>query len=137
MAEGGIRVTRYNAQDIVVMINDICILGLGEDMVSINKAEEFYERTTGGQGDVVKSEKNDTLGEAELSLQLTSPQFSMCIDLANKREDFSFWVIDTKNKRRYGGSSAAFTNYPEVAFAKEHEDVSFNIGIDDYGIVNE
>ena len=53
---------KYNAKDTTVTVNGVNITGFGEDMLSIEKDEEFFSTSVGAQGDVVKSENiNSTI----------------------------------------------------------------------------
>lgn len=48
-----INVTVYDAKDTSVIVNNTYITGLGEDMISIEKDEDFFSTSVGAQGDVV------------------------------------------------------------------------------------
>ena len=52
---------KYNAKDTTVTVNGVNITGFGEDMLSVEKDEEFFSTSVGAQGDVVKSEINNSL----------------------------------------------------------------------------
>lgn len=54
-------ITTYNAKECIVTINGVNITGLGEDMITWEKEEAFFEPVVGAQGDVVKSEINNSL----------------------------------------------------------------------------
>lgn len=131
-----INISQYDAKDWSLMVNGVYMTGLGEDMFSISKSEDFFTSSVGGKGDVVKNVINNNTGEGEINLQPTSPQFAMCIDLANQRATFPIWAINKTLGIRVGGTSASFTNYPEITASSEAEDQAFTIAIDDYAIEN-
>ena len=74
------RVTQYNAKDCVVTVNGVYITGLGEDMVSGEKDEEFFSTSVGAQGDILMNETNNSLGTITLTVQGTSPQKGMLLN---------------------------------------------------------
>lgn len=115
----------YDAKDTTVIIDDVYITGLGEDMVSIEKDEDFFNVSKGAQGDVVKSQINDTCGKLTLSVQVTSPQKAFLMGLANRSEPFPVWAINKKLGERAGGSMANLLTFPEIARGAEAEDMEF------------
>lgn len=125
-------VTRYNAKDCTVTVNGVFITGLGEDMVTGEKDEEFFEPVVGAQGDIVKSEINNTLGTVTVVIQPTSPQKAHLFALANQKETFPIWVTNKALGERFGGSMAALKNYPEMARGSEAEDMEFEFSVFDY-----
>lgn len=125
-------VTRYNAKDCTVTVGGVFITGLGEDMVSGEKDEEFFEPVVGAQGDIVKSEINNTLGTVTIVIQPTSPQKSYLFGLANQVDTFPIWVTNKSLGERFGGSMAALKNYPEMARGASAEDMEFEFSVFDY-----
>lgn len=121
----------YDAKDTTVTVNGVNITGFGEDMLTIEKDEEFFSTSVGAQGDVVKSMINNPLGTATLTVQVTSPQFSMLMSLARQRETFPFWYTNKGLGERAGGTMANIKNYPEMARGNEAEDVEFEFQIFD------
>ena len=83
-------ITRYNAKDCTVTVNNVYITGLGEDMVSGEKDEDFFTTSVGAQGDVVASETNNTLGTVTITVQVTSPQKQFLMDLAESATLFRY-----------------------------------------------
>lgn len=127
-------VTQYNAKDCVITVNGVYITGLGEDMVSGEKDEEFFSTSTGAQGDVVVNETNDPIGTITLTVQATSPQKSMLLELAKSREMFPIWVVNKSIGERMGGTMARIKNYPELVQGAEAEDREFEIAVFDYTV---
>lgn len=116
---------RYNAKDTSVIIDGVYITGLGEDMVSAEKEEDFFEDSVGAQGDVVVSEINDTRGTVTVYVQSTSPQKSYLLSLAKRTEPFPLWAINKKLGERFGGTMARVLTFPEVSRGATAEDMEF------------
>ena len=104
MAE--VNVTRYNSKDCTIMVAGVHITGLGEDMVTGEKSEDFFSPSVGAQGDIVKNYINNTLGEVTIVVQPTSPQKGHLLSLANQVEPFEIWVVNEALGERFGGSMA-------------------------------
>lgn len=128
------KVTRYNAKDCTVTVDNVFITQLGEDMVTGEKDEEFFEAVVGAQGDVVKSEVNNTLGTVTVTIQVTSPQKSHLLALALRQDTFPLWVTNKALGERFGGSMASLKNYPEMARGAEAEDMEFEFAVFDYTV---
>ena len=127
-------VTRYNANDCTIAIDGTYITGLGEDMVTGEKDEEFFEPVVGAQGDIVKSEINNSLGTVTVTVQVTSPQKQFLFGLANRDKTFSLWVTNKALGERFGGSQAALKSYPEMARGAEAEDMEFEFSVFDFTV---
>ena len=125
------RLTKYNAKDCTVMINDIYVTGLGEDMISWEKEEAFFEPVVGAQGDIVKSEINNDIHTLTLTVQPTSPQLGVLLGLMGKSETFSVWVINKALGIRVGGSKANVQESPGISLGATAEDVEFTITVFD------
>ena len=65
-------ITKYNAKDCVVTVDDVYITGLGETMVTGEKDEDNATPVVGAQGDVVVNEINNDLGTITVVVQGTS-----------------------------------------------------------------
>lgn len=126
------RVSSYNAKDCTITVNGVYITGLGEDMITGSKDEEFFSTSVGAQGDVIVNEINNELGTIELTLQATSPQRDYMMKLAKNRTTFSIWVVNKSIKERFGGTKARVKNYPEHSDSKEASDLKFTIQVFDY-----
>lgn len=122
---------KYNAKDTTVTVDNVNITGFGEDMLTIEKDEELFSTSVGAQGDVVKSEINNSLGTATLTVQVTSPQYAKLIQLAKQSDPFPFWYTNKSLGERSGGTMANIKNYPEIARGSEAEDVEFEFQIFD------
>ena len=123
--------SKYNAKDTTVTINGVNITGLGEDMLTIEKDEELFSVSVGAQGDVVKSEINNSLGSATLTVQVTSPQFSYLMNLVRQSDPFPFWYTNKSLGERSGGTMANIKNYPEISRGAEADTVDFEFQIFD------
>ncbi len=126
--------TSYDAKDCTIMVNNTYITGLGEDMVTGEKDEDFYEASVGAQGDVCVNEKNDPLGTVTIVIQPTSPQKGFLMDLANTKEFFPLWVVNKSLGERFGGSLARLKSFPEMSRGAEAEDMEFTFGVMDYTV---
>ena len=124
--------TQYNAKDCTITINNVYVTGVGEDMVTGSKDEEFFSTAVGAQGDIVMNETNNTLGTITLTLQGGSPQKAMLMQYAKNGTIFSIWVANKSIGERFGGTRARVKNYPELAQGAVLEDREFEIQVFDY-----
>lgn len=127
-------VTQYNAKDCTITVDNVFLTGLGEDMVSCAKDEEFFTTSVGAQGDIVVNEINNDLGTITLTLQGTSPQKALLMYYAKTRKEFPIWVTNLGIGERVGGNKARVKNFPELAQAKELDDRQFEIQVFDYTV---
>lgn len=125
------KLTRYNAKDCSVTVGDVYITQLGEDMVSIEKEEALAENVVGAQGDVVRSEINNSIHNITVTVQITSPQLSYLIGLKDAEEAFPVWVYNKALGIKAGGSKAFISEMPEIALGAEAEDVEVTFTVYD------
>lgn len=118
-------VATYDAKDTSVIVDSRYITGLGEDMVSAEKEEDFFSTSVGAQGDIVKSQINNTLGTMSIFVQPTSPSKTYLMGLAKRTEPFPVWAVNKKLGERFGGTKANLLTYPEIARGAEAEDMEF------------
>lgn len=126
--------TQYDAKDCTIVVNNVYITGLAEEMVTGEKDEEMFSTSVGAQGDVVVNETNNTLGTITLTVQGTSPQKGMLIDLARAGTVFPIWVTNSNIGERFGGSQARIKNYPSLEHGAELADREFEIQVFDYDV---
>jgi hypothetical protein len=124
----------YNAKNATVIVGDKYITGLGEDMVSGEKDEEFASYSVGAQGDVIRCEVNNDLGTVSITVQRTCPQKNYLLSLKNNKEGVSVWKIDKALGERYGGSKAFLKNYPSMEDGAEPSDLTFEFQVIDYTV---
>jgi hypothetical protein len=124
-------VATYDAKDTSVVVDGTYITGLGEDMVSAEKEEDFFTTSVGAQGDIVKSEVNNTLGTMTVTVQPTSPSKKFLLGLASRKEPFPIWAVNKKLGERFGGTKANLLNYPEISRGAEAEDMEFTFQVFD------
>lgn len=124
-------VSRYNAKDCSVIIDGTYITGLGEDMISWEKEEAYFEPSVGAQGDIVKSEINNSIHNLTLTVQPTSPQLRFLINLARSSSTFPVWVINKAMGIRLGGTMANIMEAPEISLGAEAEDMEFTFCVFD------
>lgn len=124
-------ITSYNAKDCSVIVNGVYITGLGEDMVSIEKEEAFAENAVGAQGDIVRSEINNSIINITVTVQITSPQFSHLLSLRNSVDFFPVEVINKALNIRAGGSQAKILEMPEISLGQTAEDVEITFCVYD------
>ena len=115
----------YDAKDTSIVVDSTYITGLGEDMISAEKDEDFFSTSVGAQGDVVRSMINNTLGTVTIYVQPTSPQKKFLLGLAKRTEPFPLWAINKKLGERVGGTMANLKTFPEFARGTEAEDMEF------------
>lgn len=126
-------VTKYNSKDWSVIVGgSVSITGLGEDMVSGEKEEEFFTESVGGLGDVIVSETNNPLGNVTLTIQKTCPQRAYLKAWAKSGDIRSIWCENKSLGVRFGGSMARPKNFPEAGGGKEADDIEFEIRVFDY-----
>lgn len=130
-------VTRYNAKDTTIIVDGVYITGLGEDMISGEKDEDFFSTSVGAQGDVVKNEINDPLGKITITVQATSPQKAFLMGLAKRTEAFPLWCINKALGERMGGTMANLLTFPEVSRGKEADDMEFVFQVFDYDVTSD
>lgn len=125
-------ITRYNAKDSTVMVDNVYITGLAEDMVKGSKNEDFYEPSVGAQGDTIVCETNNDLGEVTIIIQPTSPQKEYLMSLAGSNNFVSVWVVNKALGERFGGSKAKLKSFPEMDRGATAGDMEFTFGVFDY-----
>lgn len=124
-------VSRYNAKDCSIVVNGVYITGLGEDMISWEKEEAYFEPVVGAQGDIVKSEINNSIHNLTLTVQITSPQLAYLLSLKNETEPFSVWVINKPLGIKIGGEQANIMEASEISLGAEAEDMEFTFCVFD------
>lgn len=127
-------VTRYNAKDCTITVDGVFITQLGEDMVSFEKEEAYFEPVVGAQGDIIKSEINNTIHTLTLTIQPTSPQKEFLLGKLGVSETFPVWVVNKALGERFGGTMAAIQEMPELSRGAEAEDMEFTFCVFD-GVV--
>ncbi len=123
--------TKYDAKDCTIMVDGVYITQVGEDMVSFEKEEAFFETSVGAQGDVVKSVVNNPLHTITLTIQPTSPQKAFLLGKCGADEEFPVWVVNKKLGERFGGTLCSISEMPEISRGAESEDLEFTITVFD------
>ena len=124
----------YDAKDTSIVVDGTYITGLGEDMISVEKEEDFFTPSVGAQGDVVKSQINNSLGTISIFVQPTSPSKAFLLGLAKRIDPFPIWVVNKKLGERMGGTMANLKSFPEIARGAEAEDMEFVFQIFDLNV---
>lgn len=127
----------YNAKDCSIVVDSVYITGLGEDMISIEKEEALAENVVGAQGDIIRSEINNTIYNITITVQPTSPQFAYLLSLKNRGETFPIWIINKSLKLRAGGEQCHITEVPEISLGSTAEDCEFTFTAYDGDIIPE
>ena len=125
-------VATYDAKDTTIVIDNTYITGLGEDMISGEKDEDFFSASVGAQGDIVKSQINNSLGTVTVYVQPTSPQKNFLLSLSKRSEPFPLWCVNKALGERMGGTMANLLTYPEFARGAEAEDMEFTFQVFDF-----
>lgn len=128
-------IARYNAKDTSVVVNDVYITGLGEDMISIEKEEDLASNKVGAQGDIVRSEINNTIYTITVTVQSTSPQLGYLLNLKDSTDFFPLWAINKSLGVRAGGAKAMVASIPEIALGAEAEDIEVAFTVYDGDII--
>ncbi len=123
--------TKYNAKDCTIMVDGVYITQVGEDMVTFEKDEAFYETSVGAQGDVVKSTINNPLHKITLTIQPTSPQKAFLLNKCGSDEEFSVWVVNKKLGERFGGTLCSIPEMPQISRGSTSEDLEFTFTVFD------
>ena len=121
----------YNPNDTIVTIDGVFLTGMGEDMIEFEFDEERFETVVGAQGDVVVNETNNKLATMTVTIQASSPQFSMCLDYARKGTVFPVWGVNKSIGERFGGTKARFKNTAGANYGQSLEDRAFEIQVFD------
>lgn len=119
------RVTRYNAKDTVITVKGVHITSLGESMWNFEKTEALAEDSVGAQGDVVRSEVNNPLYTATITVQRTSPQYNFLVKLKDETVPFPIWCNNTSLGIKEGGEMALVSEKPASTLGATAEDVEF------------
>ncbi len=127
-------ITKYNAKDSTITVDNVFITGLGEDMVSGEKDEDYINPVVGAQGDVVVNEVNNDLGQVTITIQPTSPQKSFLMGLRKRTTPFPVYVTNKALKERFGGSQARLLSAPAMDRGAEASDMEFVFKVFDYDV---
>lgn len=127
-------VTRYNAKDCTITVDGVFITQLGEDMVSFEKEEAYFDSVVGAQGDIIKSEINNSIHTLTLTIQPTSPQKSFLLSKLGSNENFPVWVTNKALGERFGGSMASIQEMPSIERGADAADMEFTFCVFD-GVV--
>ncbi len=121
----------YNPNDVSITVNGIFITGLGEDAVTFEFEEERGEAVVGCQGDVVFNETNNYLATMTITVQASSPQYSMLLDLARKGTIVPVWGVNKSIGERFGGTKARLKNPAAIEYGTEIADREFEFLVAD------
>lgn len=124
-------ISRYNAKDTAVVVDGVYITGLGEDMISWEKEEQYFEPVVGAQGDIVKSEINNDIYTLTITVQPTSPQLSHLISLKDRKDPFPIWCINKELGLTIGGSKANIMEMPSISLGATAEDLEVSFAVFD------
>lgn len=128
------KITKYDAKDCTIMVNNVYITGLGEDMITGEKDEEFSTPSVGAQGDVIVNEVNNDLGTVTITIQPTSPQKKFLNSLAKRKDPFPIWCVNKALGERFGGTKARLKNYPSMERGAEASDMEYEFQVYDYTV---
>lgn len=123
--------TQYDAKDCTVTVDGVYITGLGENMVSFEKEEAYFETSVGAQGDIVQSIINNSIHTLSLTIQSTSPQKAFLLSKLGSRETFPVWVTNKNLGERFGGTLASIKEMPSISRGAESEELEISIVVFD------
>ena len=129
--------SRYSAKDTVITVDGVYITGYAEDFWSFEKQEALAEDEVGALGDVCHSEINNSLYDATITVQKTSPQANFLRSLKNRTEPFPIWAINKTLGIREGGTMAMMNEVPSSEFGATAGDLEFAFVIYDGDSINE
>lgn len=129
--------SKYNAKDSTIVVDGVYITGLAEDFWTFEKQEALAENIVGAQGDVVRSEINNDLWDATITVQATSPQAAFLFSLKDRTEPFPLWNINKSLGRREGGSMAMMTEAPSDEQGSQAGNLEFAFTVYDGAITPE
>lgn len=124
-------ITRYNAKDCTVVVDGVFITGLGEDMITWEKEEAYFETSVGAQGDIVKNEINNDIHKLGVTVQQTSPHYSYMLSLAKRSEPFPVWVSNKPMGITLGGTKANIAEASEISLGATAQDATFTFTVFD------
>ena len=128
-------ITSYNAKSCSVTVDTFNVTGLGEDMISIEKEEALAENVVGAQGDIVRSEINNSIYNITITVQITCPQLKLLLALKNRTDFFPVWINNYDLGIKAGGSKAKILEMPEIALGATAEDVEITFCVYDGDII--
>ena len=121
----------YNPNDTTLTVDGVFVTGLGEDMIEFSFDEERFETVVGAQGDVVVNETNNKLATMSVTIQPSSPQYTMFVDYARNGTYFPVWGVNKSVGERFGGTKARFKNTAGANYGQTLDARSFEIQIFD------
>lgn len=127
----------YNPKDCSVVVDSVTVSGLGEDMISVEKEEALAENVVGAQGDIIRSEINNSIYNITITVQPTSPQFPYLMSLKDRNTTFPIWIINKSLKIRAGGEQCHITEVPQLSLGATAEDCEFTFTAYDGDIIPE
>lgn len=127
----------YDAKNSSIIVDGVNITGLAEDFWSFEKQEALAEDSVGAQGDVCRSTVNNSLYDATITVQTTSPQASFLFSLKNRTEPFSLWNINKKLGRKEGGTMAMMSEAPADEQGAEAGELEFKFTVYDGDVICE
>lgn len=127
----------YNPKDCSVVVDSVTISSLGEDMISVEKEEALAENVVGAQGDIIRSEINNSIYNITITVQPTSPQFPFLMSLKDRNTTFPIWIINKSLKIRAGGEQCHITEVPQLSLGATAEDCEFTFTAYDGDIIPE
>lgn len=127
------KTTAYDAADVSLVVgpkgSTFNVTGFGEDMITWEKQEAFFEPSVGAQGDVVVNETNNNLYDLTITLQSTSPALKKLYKYMQNKTEISVKGTNKKLGVKFGGSAARVVEAPELSFGAEAEDVEVKITV--------
>lgn len=129
--------TRYNAKNSVITVDGVHITGLAEDFWSFEKQEAYGSDAVGAMGDVVHSEINNSLWDATITVQTTSPQAHFLMSLVNRTTPFPVWNTDKALGRTEGGTMALINEAPADERGTEAGTLEFKFTVYDGKIITD
>lgn len=122
---------KYNPKDTTVTVDGVYLTGMGESMVEFEFDEDNFELAVGAQGDVVMNESNNKIATFKVTLQASSPQYSMMLKYAKQGKIFPVWGVNKSIGERFGGTQARIKKSAPVSYGTELEEREFEMAVAD------
>ena len=124
-------VASYDAKKTTIIVDNTTITGLGEDMWSFEKEEDYAENAVGAQGDVVRNVINNPIYTATITVQRTSPQYNFLRSLRSRTTPFPLWMSNSDLGIKEGGDMAMLSSAPASSLGATAEDGEFTFTVYD------
>ena len=116
----------FDPKDVAIVFNAIPLVGLAEEMITVEREAPITTDTVGGKGDVTRVMQNDDRANVTIRLLMTSPSNLVLSDFANadKNQNNSIASLSIKDIRgddKFIADKAWIQTWPRVVYSKTGE----------------